>query len=142
MTRQQVTGHCDRCQESFRYYLIHNGFNDSVYAYCSLCTMTAELSLLSASFPPAIRATAECGLIPEELQQFLKPCLCGGEFTRDAIPRCPKCREGLSAVEATPWIEQNAPGFAKGWRWQRNWVGIYSMIIEDKILRDNLLSVH
>lgn len=32
-----------------------------------------------------------------------------------------------SAEKATAWIEANAPGTKKGWRWQRNWIGTYAI---------------
>jgi transcription elongation factor Elf1 len=36
-------GKCEHCGESFSYRLIHNGFNESAYAYCGTCGMTALL---------------------------------------------------------------------------------------------------
>jgi len=40
--------------------------------------------------------------------------------------------EALSAVTATSYIESNAPGTKKGWRWQRNWSGLYGIVIEGR----------
>ena len=38
-------GTCESCESSFPYYLIHNGFNDSTYAYCDHCGRLAILNL-------------------------------------------------------------------------------------------------
>lgn len=68
--------------------------------------------------------------INSEIEPFLTPCFCGGHFRKGATPRCPDCGMTLSAESATNYIEKNAPGTAKGWRWQRNWSGIYCIAIE------------
>ena len=39
--RRDGTGTCESCGHSFDYMLIHNGFNDSAFAYCDSCGMTA-----------------------------------------------------------------------------------------------------
>jgi hypothetical protein len=36
-------------------------------------------------------------------------------------------------------IEADAPGTAKGWRWQRNWTGLYCVILADGVVHDNWL---
>lgn len=36
-------GVCEHCKQRFEYYLIHNGFNESAYAYCAACSTTALL---------------------------------------------------------------------------------------------------
>jgi hypothetical protein len=45
----------------------------------------------------------------------------------------PDCLAVLSPADATSWIEADAPGTAKGWHWQRNWVGIYAIIVNGKV---------
>jgi hypothetical protein len=42
----------------------------------------------------------------------------------------------LSAVEATDYIEKNARGTAKGWRWDQSWTGVYSIVINEKRVED------
>jgi hypothetical protein len=69
--------------------------------------------------------------INSEVELFLAHCPCGGNFRKGAGPRCPHCKMPLSAESATEHIEQNAPGTAKGWHWQRNWSGLYGFAIED-----------
>jgi hypothetical protein len=71
--------------------------------------------------------------IDAELEPFLRPCTCQGRFKKGASPRCPTCKEALSAEYAAEYIERNAPGTAKGWRWQRDWNGLYCMAIENSI---------
>ena len=74
-----------------------------------------------------------------ELEPYIQPCDCGGYFRKGSSPRCPKCGQALSAVDATGYIEANAPGTKKGWRWQKNWHETYCIIIEDKVVNDNFV---
>jgi hypothetical protein len=43
----------------------------------------------------------------------------------------------LSAELGASYIEKNAPGTQKGWRWQRNWSGNYCMVVEDRKVENN-----
>jgi len=74
--------------------------------------------------------------ISSDVESHLRPCACGGRFRADASPRCPHCRGVLSPVTAASWIEANAPGTAKGWRWQGNWAGLYCILIERRVVKD------
>ena len=111
MTRQNHQGTCAHCGESFAYHLIHNGFNESCYAYCAACGMTALIDTLykdrAADGLPRHRAITEGG------ERFLASCSCGGSFRAGAAPRCPHCREILSANEAASWIERQLQAQAK-----------------------------
>jgi hypothetical protein len=49
MARTHDIGDCEHCKKKFGYYLIHNGFNDSAYAYCDTCGSTALLDGLESS---------------------------------------------------------------------------------------------
>jgi hypothetical protein len=75
--------------------------------------------------------------INKACESFILACECGGHFRAGASPRCPRCNEPISAVLATEFIERNAPGTKKGWRWQRSWNGTYCIAIENKIANDN-----
>jgi hypothetical protein len=57
-------------------------------------------------------------------------------FRACADPRCPACACVLSATKARTYIEANAPGTAKGWRWSQSWSGIYSIVLEENIVND------
>jgi hypothetical protein len=96
--------------------------------------MTADLSHWSKQFP---RIRAEFGEIPTEMEPHIGACLCGGHFKKGAYPRCPHCNHELSAELAADWIEHDAPGAAKGWRWQQNWHEIYAIVIGNKRLKDH-----
>ena len=133
MTRKREIGACEHCEKEFGYYLVHNGFNDSAYAYCDRCSYSVHLSVLSKN-PLGIRLPFQ--KIPLAVEGFLKPCLCGGSFRASAPPRCPHCRSSLSAIAATTYIEKNAAGTAKGWRWQKNWDDLYSIVIENLYVED------
>ncbi len=74
--------------------------------------------------------------IGSDIENYLDRCACGGVFTANASPRCPFCKETLDAIVATTWIEANAPGTAKGWRWQKSWSGLYCIIIDGRFTRD------
>ena len=124
-------GVCDACGHTFAYELIHNGFNDSAYAYCDECGMTALIDDFGGRTPegmPPYRAITALG------EASLAPCPCGGSFRADAAPRCPGCRAVLSPEAAAVWIEASAPGTARGWRWQRDWRGLYAIIVEGRVV--------
>ncbi len=129
-------GKCSICPREFHYTLFHNGFNESAYAYCDKCGKTAVLSGWFDGVPAAASLKLHQKISPE-IEIYLKPCECGGQFKHDASPRCPECLSELSAVEAADYIERNAPGTEKGWRWQQNWDGIYCIAIEDSVVNDN-----
>lgn len=137
--REQLQGVCDRCDRSFHYYLIHSGFNDSYYAYCNLCGKTAILDLYSPRLSNPRLQRVPLGRIPAELDGRLGPCACGGRFVMNAGPRCPHCRQLLSAMKASPFIEVQAEGTKKGWRWQGTWEGIYWIVVENRSVRNNFL---
>jgi hypothetical protein len=127
-------GKCEHCGTAFNYRLIHNGFNESAYAYCDTCGMTAMLDGWKIPEPIKMRVHQE---ITPDTEQHLAPCTCGGRFVHASSPRCPKCLKPLSAEKATVWIEENALGTKKGWRWQKNWTDCYAILIEDRVVNDN-----
>ena len=61
--------------------------------------------------------------IAPRMEQYLLPCACGGKFGRGNSPRCPNCKQILSAEKAADYIEPQCASTKKGWRWQRNWEG-------------------
>ena len=130
------TGHCGECGRSFRYDLIHNGFNDSAYAYCDRCGKTSILSGWHEGVPEGAGLKLH-QVIGQGVERFLCLCECGGSFRRGAAPRCPHCRAELSAAGATEFLEKNAPGTKQGWRWQQSWEGLYCIIIEGRSISDN-----
>jgi hypothetical protein len=71
------------------------------------------------------------------MEAHLLPCECGGRFAKGNTPRCPNCKQALSADHAAEYIEPQSPGTKKGWRWQRNWHDIYCAVIEGKVVADN-----
>jgi hypothetical protein len=114
--------------------LLHNGFNDSAYAYCDACGSTAMISAWSPIPDQVQLKFHQC--IDKNAEKYLVRCDCGGTLTAEASPRCPFCRSPLSAAAATGWIEANAPGTAKGWRWQQSWTGIYCIIVQGRVLQN------
>ena len=129
------SGQCADCGYTFRFQLVHNGFNESAYAYCDLCGQTAFLSGWSKQIPPLAGFTTR-GPIAASVERWLAPCSCGGHFKAGAEPRCPQCRARLSAVSATKYIEASAPGARQGWRWQQAWDGLYAIVIDDRLVND------
>ncbi len=136
MSRKLDRGVCENCRRDFSYFLVHNGFNDTLFAYCDSCPYTTLLSRWYERIPKTARLHAQ-GPIAQELEQLLRPCGCGGKFRGSAHPRCPHCNGELSAVVARSWIEANAPGTASGWRWDGAWSGYYSIVIENRMVTDN-----
>ena len=130
-------GGCEHCRQTFSYSLCHCGFSDCCYAYCENCGSTALLDMwnpMVKKLPPVFPWQQE---IKKESEPFILPCRCGGNFRAGACPRCPRCNESISAAFATEFIERNAAGTKKGWRWQRSWHGTYCIVIEDKVVNDN-----
>jgi hypothetical protein len=134
--REQSVATCDYCHQHFGYFLVHCGFSDCVYAYCDSCGKTAMLSMWDKRWP----GLPDCPVQQEicvAMEPYLQPCECGGSFRRGSSPRCPICKQQLSAEVAASYIEANAPGTQRGWRWQRNWSGLYCIVIEEKRVDDN-----
>ena len=129
-------GVCETCGQSFRYRLIHNGFDDSAFAYCDECGRTAILSCWCNEIPEGVELEIH-GPVNSEAEALLEPCSCGGRFRASASPRCPRCRSPLSAEMARSYLEANASGTGSGWCWQTTWDGTYSIVIEDNLVKDN-----
>src|SRR5271166_2657291 len=121
-------GTCDSCGRTFSYQLVHNGFNDSAFAYCDQCGCTAMLSGYHLGIPAAEKLAIH-GPVNVEAEELLTPCSCGGSFRATASPRCPHCKSALSADVARAYIEANAPGTKRGWKWQGSWSGLYCLIV-------------
>jgi hypothetical protein len=117
--------------------IFHNGFGDSSYAYCGACGKTAILSGWSKLWPSGVKCTqAE---IAPNMETHLQTCTCGGSFSKGNSPRCPSCKQTLSSEKAADYIEPQSPGAKKGWRWQRNWSGLYCAVINGQSVKDNFL---
>jgi hypothetical protein len=130
-----MTSRCDTCGHGFSFSLIHNGFNDSSYAYCDRCGMTALLDGWSQHIPDGV-GTLPPERIPARVEPYLAPCTCGGRFTAKASPRCAHCATELSADSMTHDIESQSTGTQKGWRWQRSWASLYAIIVDGRVMRD------
>lgn len=127
---------CAHCSARFGYFLVHNGFNDSAYAYCDTCGKTAILSGWAKNIPADVGLPMHQPITPA-IETHLDACSCGGRFRAHASPRCPHCRYLLDAAGLTAEIEQNAPGTKGGWRWQQDWSGVYAIVIENRMTQDN-----
>jgi len=128
------SGLCEQCGQHFEYRLIHNGFNDSAYDYCDTCGGTALISGWSEK--PTGVTVKFYQRLDEEAERHLKRCKCGGKFAVTASPRCPHCKNALSPTDAKTWIESDASGTVKGWRWQNSWTGLYCIIVNDNMSKD------
>jgi hypothetical protein len=131
-----ATGTSEHCAFNFPYSLVHNGFNDSAFAYCDSCGATCILSAWSKDIPSGAGFTAHHGPVSPSTEGFLAPCDCGGRFRANASPRCPRCRRELSAQAVRPWLEANAPGSAKGWRWQGRWDDLNCIVVAGRSVQD------
>jgi hypothetical protein len=135
MTRQDGIGRCASCDATFGYMLVHNGFNDSAYAYCDRCGTTALFSAYASAAPAGVDVGFH-GPLRADAEGWAQPCPCGGHFSGAASPRCPHCHEELSASGAAEYIERNAAAGPRGWRWQCSWQGTYALVIENRLLQD------
>jgi hypothetical protein len=138
MASDNSQGTCDRCGQVFPYQLIHNGFNESCYAYCAGCGMTAIIDTLYKDRGWEGLPRHRC--IFTAAEKLLAPCRCGASFTARASPRCPHCHEELSPVAAATWIEANDRARTKVTnnvpRWQRNWHGLYAIVINGRVVKN------
>ena len=137
-----LPGICDKCKSTFEFRLIHNGFNESSYVYCDSCGKTSLLDEYSKQMPGRcewfFRSDKRYEKIDAKLEPYLEKCLCGGSFKRSAIPRCPRCKQQLDPVEVNKYIDNDRPVEDKGkFLWQNNWDGIYAIIIEENVIRNN-----
>lgn len=123
-------GHCDHCGGEFPYFLAHNGFNQSSYAYCDECGLVAFFDRFSDDIPSDVVIDNHHSL-PPNAEDLVAQCECGGRFRSDSAPRCPICKSKLSAEIARQYIEDNAPGTKRGFRWQCNWTGMYTMLVNN-----------
>jgi hypothetical protein len=131
MARRDGVGTCEHCSSTFDYYVVHNGFNRSSYAYCESCGRTALL--YRPEWPLAVSIPFHYEMA-SWVEEQLPPCNCGGRFRPDAAPRCPTCKATLSANEATQWLEAQAVGTNEGWGWQRSWQGLYCIVIDNRVI--------
>jgi hypothetical protein len=133
---QLSIGICETCHKHFEYSIYHCGFGDCAYAYCDRCGRCSLLSVWFQGIPPGTSLKVH-GPIEKRIEPKLLPCPCGGAFRAEAPPRCSNGSHALDAALASGYIEQNAPGTLKGWRWQRNWSGVYCIDVEGRAVRDN-----
>ncbi len=136
MARELSAGVCEHCHEKFGYWLCHCGFGDCVYAYCQACGRTAILSMWDKRMPKLANCPGQQEICAA-MEPYILPCECGGAFKAGSSPRCPHCNMPLSAGAATSYIEENAPGSKKAWRWQKNWSGLYCIVIDEKRVENN-----
>jgi len=133
-----MIGKCGNCDGSFEIEIFHCGFGEESYAYCDTCGTTCLLSCWSKLWPQGVKCSQ--GEIAPEMEPYLRACLCGGRFTKGNSPRCPLCKTPLSADEAAEYLEAQAPGTKRGWRWQRNWSGTYAAVINHSRVVDHFRS--
>ena len=124
---------CEYCKHEFRFMLIHNGFNDTSYYYCDKCGTTALLDIYDDKYPKKIDKNGNT-IYLKDIESFLLKCECSGTFKEKASPRCPHCNELIDPEKFSIFAEYNA---VENWCWQKNWTGIYCIIIEDKVIRNN-----
>ena|SRR5690348_16064586 len=136
MAREQYQGECENCGQSFHWYPVHNGFNQSFYAYCSGCGSTAILDFWGTPLThhPAV-AKLVGGAIPNEIEGLLEPCSCGSRFCTSARPRCPHCDHELlpraaGACEAASQPQRTRRDWPLTW----NPAQVYCVIINDKVV--------
>lgn len=133
MRRVDGTGRCEHCGVTSPYEMVHNGFNDSAFAYCDRCGRVAIVDLVEIERRLG-QVPALVTPLPEEVAEHLASCTCGGSFKGDAPARCPSCHKALSAELAAAWIEAQASGAKGGWRWQRSWPALYALILGERVV--------
>jgi len=131
-----LKANCKACRHEFRFRLVDNQINESMYAYCDRCGQT----VLFYGDRPASYMSGLPYRICTHHEEHIEACTCGGRFTRDAEPRCPKCMSVISAAafeelvqtHVGPQGEWNRPGSHSDWRSRG---GQFCMIIEERDVR-------
>lgn len=133
-------GWCDKCRIEFNFSAIHNGFNETTYAYCDTCGKTCFLEEYFKEIPEKCKwffdTAQRYEKISERLEPYLEKCSCGGNFRRNAVPRCPQCRQKLDPLEVNKHVKSD-----EKYKWQNDWTGIYAMIIKDNKVYNNWKSL-
>ena len=135
MSREQYSGQCESCGQAFYWYPIHNGFNNSFYAYCSRCGTTAILDFWGTPLTrhPGV-AKLVAGEIPNQIEDLLQPCSCGARFRAGSKPRCPHCGHELLPRAGPNGEAANEPQRTRqDWPLTWNPAQIYCVIINDKV---------
>ncbi len=134
LTRDPEKGTCESCGLDFEFYLVHNGFNNSAYSYCNACGKTAILDVLFYQYD---QLGIGSGRIAKNKVQYIANCECGGKFQFESKPRCPHCLEEISAEAASKYINRKSDDPRGEWNWQQDWSGIYCILIEQNVVRNN-----
>ena len=104
MVREDI-GICEACREEFTYRLIHNGFNDSAFAYCDHCGCTAMLSGWHDAIPHSAKLKVH-GPVNAEAEALLERCPCGGTFrATNRMREALAARFSLTDVDKPPFRE-------------------------------------
>ena len=131
---------CYHCGTSSTFSYAHSGFSDEHFFYCNTCGVLAVIDWYAKEYEPFYKKYIAGNLYnPQkeedlerfkedtrrmklEICQYLEACSCGGKFTVDAIPRCPRCKKELEWDKVLDQIERafGARGYAtqnirKGW---------------------------
>lgn len=126
-------GSCENCNQRFSYALIHNGFNDSAYAYCDTCGCVAS-SLLGRE-PPTASRFASTARLPRTSSGTLIDVAAGVSFElkhrRDA-----RIADTHSRLMSPPDIlRRMRQGPRKDGAGNVNWQGLYCIIVEGRSIK-------
>jgi hypothetical protein len=116
---KDAIGTCETCRQTFSYRLIHNGFNDSAFAYCDRCGYTPVLS----GYYQGIPGTAKLALhepVNAEAECLLTPCSCGGSFRATAISRKSDERSNVQCGTASKGTTYRAASNSCLTAWRRS----------------------
>lgn len=127
---------CETCLHEFKFRFVDNQINESMYAYCDGCGQTV---LFYEDRPASYMSHLEYRICTNH-EEHIEACTCGGRFTRDAEPRCPKCMSVISAAvfeelvmtHIGPKGEWNRADSPSDWR---RLGGQFCMIIEERDVR-------
>jgi len=128
-------GKCEYCGAVFIYDIFHNALGESIFAYCGRCGKLAVLDRWRLFEELNGKITNPT---PADIDTRLMACECGGRFTQNAGPRCPKCKTVVSAEKrVAEWLKQNVPGASAPPAKQTNWSELYGIAVNKNFVRDN-----
>jgi hypothetical protein len=67
-------------------------------------------------------------------------CVLGGIFGQRVLQVSALWLRVITGNWPLGYIEKNSLGTSKGWRWQRNWQGMYCIVIDGRLIENNWMT--
>lgn len=151
---------CYHCTKPLEFDYHHSGFGDEIFFYCAKCGMVAVIHTYSRQMSEGkfyekhnlmkqYNGQNEKSVLAFEnnfkkmkvdISSRLNKCFCGGQFTAEAIPRCPHCGKELEWDKIIDEIDKNSgrggqPRFRECLK--KGWHDVYYFVFNGKQVNNN-----